>query len=285
MSIELEHVSFTYSKGTPYEKEVLHDISLTIEKGEFVAIIGHTGSGKSTLIQHQNGLLHPTKGKALLDGTDLSGKTKEARAARGKVGMVFQYPEHQLFAETVYEDVAFGPRNLGLTEDEVEQRVREALQFVGLDYDALAQRSPFNLSGGQMRRVAIAGVVSMKPDYLILDEPSAGLDPGARRDVFREILSLYKKQGIGIIMVTHSMEDALQFANRLLVVYDGRIIMDGKPAALFRERRKELQDVGLDIPEIYKLKDALRAKGLAIPETVTDTASLLKEIRKRKGLK
>lgn len=285
MSIELEHVSFTYSKGTPYEKEVLHDISLTIEKGEFVAIIGHTGSGKSTLIQHLNGLLHPTKGKALLDGTDLSGKTKEARAARGKVGMVFQYPEHQLFAETVYEDVAFGPRNLGLTEDEVEQRVREALQFVGLDYDALAQRSPFNLSGGQMRRVAIASVVSMKPDYLILDEPSAGLDPGARRDVFREILSLYKKQGIGIIMVTHSMEDALQFANRLLVVYDGRIIMDGKPAALFRERRKELQDVGLDIPEIYKLKDALRAKGLAIPETVTDTASLLKEIRKRKGLK
>ena len=285
MSIELEHVSFTYSKGTPYEKEVLHDISLTIEKGEFVAIIGHTGSGKSTLIQHLNGLLHPTKGKALLDGTDLSGKTKEARAARGKVGMVCQYPEHQLFAETVYEDVAFGPRNLGLTEDEVEQRVREALQFVGLDYDALAQRSPFNRSGGQMRRVAIAGVVSMKPDYLILDEPSAGLDPGARRDVFREILSLYKKQGIGIIMVTHSMEDALQFANRLLVVYDGRIIMDGKPAALFRERRKELQDVGLDIPEIYKLKDALRAKGLAIPETVTDTASLLKEIRKRKGLK
>ena len=285
MSIELEHVSFTYSKGTPYEKEVLHDISLTIEKGEFVAIIGHTGSGKSTLIQHLNGLLHPTKGKALLDGTDLSGKTKEARAARGKVGMVFQYPEHQLFAETVYEDVAFGPRNLGLTEDEVEQRVREALQFVGLDYGSLAQRSPFNLSGGQMRRVAIAGVISMNPDYLILDEPSAGLDPGARRDVFREIRSLYKKQGIGIIMVTHSMEDALQFANRLLVVYDGRIIMDGKPAALFRERRKELQDVGLDIPEIYKLKDALRAKGLAIPETVTDTASLLKEIRKRKGLK
>ena len=285
MSIELEHVSFTYSKGTPYEKEVLHDISLTIDKGEFVAVIGHTGSGKSTLIQHLNGLLHPTKGKALLDGTDLSGKTKEVRAARGKVGMVFQYPEHQMFAETVYEDVAFGPRNLGLTEDEVEQRVREALQFVGLDYGSLAQRSPFNLSGGQMRRVAIAGVISMNPDYLILDEPSAGLDPGARRDVFREIRSLYKKQGIGIIMVTHSMEDALQFANRLVVVYDGRIIMDGNPAALFRERRKELQDVGLDIPEIYKLKDALRAKGLAIPETVTDTASLLKEIRKRKGLK
>ena len=283
--IRVENLTHTYGEGTPFCRSAVQDMSLAIYRGEFLGIIGHTGSGKSTLIQHLNGLLHPTKGKALLDGTDLSGKTKEARAARGKVGMVFQYPEHQLFAETVYEDVAFGPRNLGLTEDEVEQRVREALQFVGLDYDALAQRSPFNLSGGQMRRVAIAGVVSMKPDYLILDEPSAGLDPGARRDVFREILSLYKKQGIGIIMVTHSMEDALQFANRLLVVYDGRIIMDGKPAALFRERRKELQDVGLDIPEIYKLKDALRAKGLAIPETVTDTASLLKEIRKRKGLK
>ena len=204
---------------------------------------------------------------------------------RSKVGLVFQYPEHQLFAETVYEDVAFGPRNLGLGEDEVERRVREAMAFVGLDYEALARRSPVNLSGGQMRRVAIAGVVSMQPEYLILDEPSAGLDPGARRDVFREILELYRKRKMGMILVTHSMEDALQFATRLIVINDGRVFLDGKPAALFRERRKELQDVGLDIPEIYKLKDALRAKGLAIPETVTDTASLLKEIRKRKGLK
>lgn len=285
MSMELEHVSFTYSKGTPYEKEVLHDISLTIEKGDFTAIIGHTGSGKSTLIQNLNGLLHPTKGRALIDGTDLAGKTKEARAARNKVGMVFQYPEHQLFAETVYEDVAFGPRNLGLAEDEVEQRVREAMQFVGLDYEALAQRSPFNLSGGQMRRVAIAGVVSMKPDYLILDEPSAGLDPGARRDVFREIMALYHKQHIGIIMVTHSMEDALQFATRLLVVYDGRIIMDGKPADIFRERRQELLRVGMDIPEIFKLMDALRAEGIALPETITDRAALVKALRKRKGAK
>ncbi|MGI6262769.1 MAG: energy-coupling factor transporter ATPase [Succiniclasticum sp.] len=285
MSMELEHVSFTYSKGTPYEKEVLHDISLTIEKGDFTAIIGHTGSGKSTLIQNLNGLLHPTKGRALIDGTDLAGKTKEARAARNKVGMVFQYPEHQLFAETVYEDVAFGPRNLGLAEDEVEQRVREAMQFVGLDYEALAQRSPFNLSGGQMRRVAIAGVVSMKPDYLILDEPSAGLDPGARRDVFREIMALYHKQHIGIIMVTHSMEDALQFATRLLVVYDGRIIMDGKPADIFRERRQELLRVGMDIPEIFKLMDALRAEGIALPESITDRAALVKALRKRKGAK
>ena len=285
MSMELEHVSFTYSKGTPYEKEVLHDISLTIEKGDFTAIIGHTGSGKSTLIQNLNGLLHPSKGRALIDGTDLAGKTKEARAARNKVGMVFQYPEHQLFAETVYEDVAFGPRNLGLAEDEVEQRVREAMQFVGLDYEALAQRSPFNLSGGQMRRVAIAGVVSMKPDYLILDEPSAGLDPGARRDVFREIMALYHKQHIGIIMVTHSMEDALQFATRLLVVYDGRIIMDGKPADIFRERRQELLRVGMDIPEIFKLMDALRAEGIALPESITDRAALVKALRKRKGAK
>lgn len=283
MSMELEHVSFTYSKGTPYEKEVLHDISLTIEKSDFTAIIGHTGSGKSTLIQNLNGLLHPTAGRALIEGTDLAGKSPEARAARSKVGMVFQYPEHQLFAETVYEDVAFGPRNLGLGEDEVERRVREAMAFVGLDYEALARRSPFNLSGGQMRRVAIAGVVSMQPEYLILDEPSAGLDPGARRDVFREILELYRKRKMGMIMVTHSMEDALQFATRLIVLNDGRVFLDGKPADLFRERRQELIRVGMDIPEIYKLADALRAAGIDIPETITDRATLVKVLRRRKG--
>lgn len=283
MSMELEHVSFTYSKGTPYEKEVLHDISLTIEKSDFTAIIGHTGSGKSTLIQNLNGLLHPTAGRALIEGTDLAGKSPEARAARSKVGTVFQYPEHQLFAETVYEDVAFGPRNLGLGEDEVERRVREAMAFVGLDYEALARRSPFNLSGGQMRRVAIAGVVSMQPEYLILDEPSAGLDPGARRDVFREILELYRKRKMGMIMVTHSMEDALQFATRLIVLNDGRVFLDGKPADLFRERRQELIRVGMDIPEIYKLADALRAAGIDIPETITDRATLVKVLRRRKG--
>lgn len=283
MSMELEHVSFTYSKGTPYEKEVLHDISLTIEKSDFTAIIGHTGSGKSTLIQNLNGLLHPTAGRALIEGTDLAGKSPEARAARSKVGMVFQYPEHQLFAETVYEDVAFGPRNLGLGEDEVERRVREAMAFVGLDYEALARRSPFNLSGGQMRRVAIAGVVSMQPEYLILDEPSAGLDPGARRDVFGEILELYRKRKMGMIMVTHSMEDALQFATRLIVINDGRVFLDGKPADLFRERRQELIRVGMDIPEIYKLADALRAAGIDIPETITDRATLVKVLRRRKG--
>lgn len=283
MSMELEHVSFTYSKGTPYEKEVLHDISLTIEKSDFTAIIGHTGSGKSTLIQNLNGLLHPTAGRALIEGTDLAGKSPEARAARSKVGMVFQYPEHQLFAETVYEDVAFGPRNLGLGEDEVERRVREAMAFVGLDYEALARRSPFNLSGGQMRRVAIAGVVSMQPEYLILDEPSAGLDPGARRDVFREIMELYRKRKMGMIMVTHSMEDALQFATRLIVINDGRVFLDGKPADLFRERRQELIRVGMDIPEIYKLADALRAAGIDIPETITDRAALVKVLRRRKG--
>lgn len=283
MSMELEHVSFTYSKGTPYEKEVLHNISLTIEKSDFTAIIGHTGSGKSTLIQNLNGLLHPTAGRALIEGTDLAGKSPEARAARSKVGMVFQYPEHQLFAETVYEDVAFGPRNLGLGEDEVERRVREAMAFVGLDYEALARRSPFNLSGGQMRRVAIAGVVSMQPEYLILDEPSAGLDPGARRDVFREILELYRKRKMGMIMVTHSMEDALQFATRLIVINDGRVFLDGKPADLFRERRQELIRVGMDIPEIYKLADALRAAGIDIPETITDRAALVKVLRRRKG--
>ena len=169
MSMKLEHVSYTYMPGTPYEKEALRDVSLEINKGEFVAVIGHTGSGKSTLVQNLNGLLHPSKGTASLDGVDLSGKTKEAKQARGRIGMVFQYPEHQLFAETVYEDVAFGPKNLGLSPEEIEARVKDAMKFVGLDFETYAHRSPFSLSGGQMRRAAIAGVVAMNPDYLILD--------------------------------------------------------------------------------------------------------------------
>ena len=233
MSMKLEHVSYTYMPGTPYEKDALQDVSLEIHKGEFVAVIGHTGSGKSTLVQNLNGLLRPTKGTASLDGTDLSGKTKEAKMARGRIGMVFQYPEHQLFAETVYEDIAFGPQNLGLNQDEVETRVKEAMKFVGLDFETYAYRSPFSLSGGQMRRAAIAGVVAMNPDYLILDEPSAGLDPGSRNAVFAEIMALYKKRGIGVIMVTHSMEDAARFAKRMLVICKGKIILDGKPGELF----------------------------------------------------
>ena len=285
MSIKLEHVSYTYMPGTPYEKEALKDISLEIHKGEFVAVIGHTGSGKSTLVQNLNGLLHPLQGTASLDGIDLNGKTKEAKQARGRIGMVFQYPEHQLFAETVYEDVAFGPRNMGLNNDETDARVKEAMKFVGLDFEIYAQRSPFSLSGGQMRRVAIAGVVAMNPDYLILDEPSAGLDPGSRRAVFTEIMTLYKKRGIAIIMVTHSMEDAAKYAGRMLVISKGQIILDGRPGEIFLKEKKRLLEVGMDVPEVYKLADALRAKGLRLPHEITDAKLLLAEVKRRKGLK
>ncbi len=285
MSIKLEHVSYVYMPGTPYEKEALRDVSLEINKGEFVAVIGHTGSGKSTLVQNMNGLLHPANGTASLDGTDLSCKTQEAKQARGRIGMVFQYPEHQLFAETVYEDVAFGPRNLGLNNDETNARVKEAMKFVGLDFETYARRSPFSLSGGQMRRVAIAGVVAMNPDYLILDEPSAGLDPGSRRAVFAEIMTLYKKRGIAIIMVTHSMEDAAKYAKRMLVINKGQIIIDGRPAEIFLKEKKRLLEVGMDVPEVYKLAGALRAKGLRLPNEITDVKLLLAEVKRRKGLK
>lgn len=285
MAISLEHVSYTYMQGTPYEKEALKNVSLKIQKGEFVAVIGHTGSGKSTLIQNLNGLLHPTRGTASLDGTDLSDKTREAKTARGRIGMVFQYPEHQLFAETVYEDIAFGPKNLGLSYQDTDERVREAMKFVGLDFETYAGRSPFSLSGGQMRRAAIAGVVAMDPDYLILDEPSAGLDPGSRNAVFAEVMALYKKRGMGIIMVTHSMEDAAQFAGRMLVISEGRIILDGPPGEIFRKDKARLLDVGMDIPEVYKLADLLRAGGLRLPQEITDGGKLIGEIKKRKGLK
>ena len=285
MSIKLDHVSYTYMPGTPYEKEAVKDVSLEIQKGEFVAVIGHTGSGKSTLVQNLNGLLHPMQGTASLDDIDLSGKTNEAKQARGRIGMVFQYPEHQLFAETVYEDVAFGPRNLGMAQDEVEARVREAMKFVKLDYDTYASRSPFSLSGGQMRRAAIAGVVAMNPDYLILDEPSAGLDPGSRNNLFAEIMALYKKRGIGIIMVTHSMEEAAKYAKRMLVTCKGKTILDGKPAEIFLKEKESLLNAGMDIPEVYKLADALRAKGMRLPYEITDAKLLLAEVKRRKGLK
>ncbi|MBQ7418281.1 MAG: energy-coupling factor transporter ATPase, partial [Acidaminococcaceae bacterium] len=244
-----------------------------------------TGSGKSTQVQNLNGLLHPTKGNASLDGVDLSGKSNEAKMARGRIGMVFQYPEHQLFAETVYEDIAFGPQNLGLNYEETDARVKDAMKFVGLDFETYAGRSPFSLSGGQMRRVAIAGVVAMNPDYLILDEPSAGLDPGSRDAVFAEVMELYKKRGTAIIMVTHSMEDAAQFAKRMLVVYDGRIIIDGKPGEVFLKEKEQLLKVGMDVPEVYKLADALRDKGLRLPKEITDAKTLLAEIKRRKGLR
>ena len=285
MSIKLSNIYHTYSKGTPFERLALNNVSLEIAKGEIVAIIGHTGSGKSTLVQHLNGLLKPDQGQATIDDIDITAKGAQAKAARQQVGMVFQYPEHQLFAETVFEDIAFGPRNKGVAEEAVAKQVREAMEFVGLDYETFAQRSPFQLSGGQMRRVAIAGVVAMNPDYLVLDEPSAGLDPRSRNAVFKEIMSLHKSRGIAIVLVTHSMEEAVKYADRLLVINAGKVLFDGTPAEIFKAHAAELVEVGVDVPQVYKLADLLRQSGVALPENIKDDISLVKAIKKAKGWK
>lgn len=285
MSINLKNVYHIYSQGTPFERTALENVSVDINKGEIVAVIGHTGSGKSTLVQHLNGLLHPSKGQAFIDGIDITNKDKNAKSARQQVGMVFQYPEHQLFAETVFEDIAFGPRNKGFSDEEVEKQVREAMNFVGLDYNIFAQRSPFQLSGGQMRRVAIAGVVAMNPDYLILDEPSAGLDPHSRNIVFKEIMELHKSRGIAIVLVTHSMEEAVQYADRLLVINAGTILFDSTPEEIFKKHASKLLEIGMDIPQIYKLTNLLKDKGLELPENIKNEEVLVKEIIKIKERK
>ena len=277
MPLNLQNVTFTYMKGTPFEKTALHDVSLQIEKGEFVAVIGHTGSGKSTLVQHLSGLLHPDKGSVTVDGVNLNAKNAAAKKARNSVGMVFQYPEHQIFAETVYEDIAFGPRNKGLGPYEVDRAVRDAMAFVGLDFDSFAKRSPFRLSGGQMRRVAIAGVIAMEPDYLILDEPSAGLDPRSRDAVFKEVMALYKKRGIAVILVTHNMEEAARYASRLLVISGGQVILDGVPHDIFTNHKDELLAASMDVPLVYKLADCLNEHGLAVERT-PELAALEKQI-------
>ena len=283
--LEVKNLTYTYGVGSPFEKTAVKDISLSVEKGEIIGIIGHTGSGKSTFVRMLNGLTKPTSGQVLIEGRDIWEKPKEIRKYRFKVGMVFQYPEHQIFAETVFEDIAFGPRNKGFNEEEVAKAVREAMAFVGLDYDTFAQRSPFQMSGGQMRRVAIAGVVAMNPDYLVLDEPSAGLDPRSRNAVFREIMDLHKSRGIAIVLVTHSMEEAVKYANRLLVVNAGKVLFDGEPAAIFKEHGTELVQVGVDVPQVYKLADLLRQRGLAVPEGIKDELALVKAIKKAKGWK
>lgn len=285
MSIKLSNIYHTYSKGTPFERLALKDVSLNINKGEIVAVIGHTGSGKSTLVQHLNGLLKPDQGTAAIDDINIAAKSAQAKIARQQVGMVFQYPEHQIFAETVFEDIAFGPRNKGFSEDEVAKQVQEAMEFVGLDFAVYAQRSPFRLSGGQMRRVAIAGVVAMNPDYLVLDEPSAGLDPRSRNAVFREIMALHKSRGIAIVLVTHSMEEAVKYADRMLVINKGQVLFDGEPATIFKEHGAELVQVGVDVPQVYKLADLLRQKGLALPEGIKDEMALVKAIKRAKGWK
>ena len=268
MPIILNNVSYVYGEHTPFRKEALKGINLTINEGDFVGIIGHTGSGKSTLVQHLNGLLHPTTGQVTIDGVDAALKTEEAKLMRHKVGMVFQYPEHQLFEETIAQDIAFGPKNLGLSADEVDARVREAMDFVGLDYETYANRSPFQLSGGQMRRVAIAGVVALNPSYLILDEPSAGLDPFGREEIFQKIIDLHAKKGITVVLVSHNMEDISRMANRLIVIDNGKIQLDGKPIDIFMNKRQELQSAGVDVPPVSKLVEYLRDRGLPVSQQV-----------------
>ncbi len=268
MSIKLEHVTYTYGVGTPFEKTALYDTSVEIHEGEFVGIIGHTGSGKSTFVQLLNGLIQPTTGTVTVDGTDISKKTKEVMAMRHKVGMVFQYPEYQLFEETIAKDIAFGPRNFGLSEQEIEERVREAMDFVGLDYQTYADRSPFRLSGGQMRRVAIAGVIAIHPQYLILDEPSAGLDPIGRREIFSEIQRWHKEKDVTVILVSHNMEDVSQMANRLLVLSHGKIQLDGKPLDIFSTKQDVLQQAGVSVPPATAVLQYLQTRGFAVNDRV-----------------
>lgn len=278
MPIILNNVSYVYGEHTPFRKEALKGINLTINEGDFVGIIGHTGSGKSTLVQHLNGLLHPTTGQVTIDCVDAALKTEEAKLMRHKVGMVFQYPEHQLFEETIAQDIAFGPKNLGLSADEVDARVREAMDFVGLDYETYANRSPFQLSGGQMRRVAIAGVVALNPSYLILDEPSAGLDPFGREEIFQKIIDLHAKKGITVVLVSHNMEDISRMANRLIVIDNGKIQLDGKPIEIFMNKRQELQSAGVDVPPVSKLVEYLRDRGLPVSQQVISVDDAVKAI-------
>ncbi len=263
MLIEIKNLNYVYNPGSPFEVKALDNVNLNIDKGEFVAVIGHTGSGKSTLVQHLNGLIKPTSGEILIDGESLTDKDTKLNIIRQKVGLVFQYPEHQLFEETVYKDIAFGPINLKLTEDEIDKRVRSAMEKVGLDFEELKDRSPFELSGGQKRRVAIAGVIAMEPSILVLDEPTAGLDPHGRDEILEEVKKIFTSEGIAIVLVSHSMEDVAKLVDRILVMNHGKLIMDGEPREVFRNQ-EELEEIGLSVPQITKFMKALRDKGFDV---------------------
>ncbi len=272
MSIVLENVSYTYMKDTPLAETAIKGINLTIAPGEFIGVIGHTGSGKSTLMQHLNGLLKPSSGSVCVDGANIHAGKEEARKARHSVGMVFQYPEHQLFEETIYDDIAFGPRNQKLSAEETEERVRRAMEFVKLDFDKFAKRSPFQLSGGQMRRVAIAGVIALAPRYLILDEPSAGLDPKGREVIFSQIMKLHQETGMAVVLVSHNMEDVARMAKRLIVMNKGQIVLDDCPREIFQNQQPQLKASGLDVPPLSLLLQRLQQCGIA-----ADTAALTVE--------
>ncbi len=279
MIMKINNLNYIYNANTPFEKKALDNINLEINEGEFIGLIGHTGSGKSTLVQHLNGLMKPTSGDIIIDGVNITTKDANLKEIRQKVGLVFQYPEHQLFEETIYKDIAFGPRNLGLNEEEIHNRVKESMELVGLDFDELKDRSPFELSGGQKRRVAIAGVIAMKPKILVLDEPTAGLDPSGRDEILGEIQKLYEQEGITIILVSHSMEDVAKLVDRILVMHRGKLEMDGKTREIFR-RAGELESIGLGVPQITKFMKVFREKGNDVKDDVLTVNEAKEEILK-----
>lgn len=279
--IKTEGLTHIYGAGTPFERCALDSIDLELCEGEFVGLIGHTGSGKSTLIQHLNGLLKPSSGRVLLDGKDIWDKDSDIREVRFKVGLVFQYPEYQLFEETVAKDIAFGPRNMGLSDEEIDERVREAAAFVGIDEESL-DKSPFELSGGQKRRVAIAGVIAMRPEVLILDEPTAGLDPRGRNEILGRIQEYHRATNAVVVLVTHSMEEAARYADRIIVLDDNGIHCSGTPAEVFA-RAGELEEIGLDIPMVTKVFRELKKRGVAVDPAVYTVADGVKALAAMKG--
>lgn len=281
MFIHLENVCFTYSLGMPFETEVLKHINLEIEQGEFIGLIGHTGCGKTTLIQHFNGLLTPTSGKIYVEGIDLNKKGVNLRLVRQKIGLVFQYPENQLFEETIYQEVAFGPRKLGLAEEKIEKRVRDALKMVDLDYNLYVERSPFSLSGGEMRRVALASILSIRPKMLILDEPTANLDPQGRDNILSEIEKIHHHFGISVVLVSHNMEKVAETVKRLLVMHRGEIILDGTPHEIFKKHANHLVKVGLGLPQVTECMHQLKAKGKDVNTGVLTVDDAEKEILKK----
>ncbi|MBP3645335.1 MAG: energy-coupling factor transporter ATPase [Clostridia bacterium] len=282
MPIRIEHLTHTYMPGSPFASVALNDVNLTIEDGELIGLLGHTGSGKTTLVQHLNGLVKATEGRIIVDGLDLTEKGVSLLEVRRKVGLVFQYPEYQLFEETVAKDIAFGPKNLGLPAEEIDRRVRRAMEQVGLDYDSIAECSPFELSGGQMRRVAIAGVLAMQPKVLILDEPTAGLDPAGRRSILNMIRNLHAAGGLTVIMVSHSMDDISTLATRLVVMSKGEMVLTGTPREVFRQQEL-MQSIGLGVPQAAQLAHALRAEGYDLPEDLYTLEELRDAILRLSG--
>ncbi len=279
--MQIEDLTHTYSAGTPFQRSAVEGLSMTVGAGEFLGVIGHTGSGKSTLIQHLNGLLQPTSGRILLEGKDIWADPKKIRDVRFKVGLVFQYPEYQLFEETVYKDIAFGPKNMGLDAEEIDRRVRDAATFVGL-HETLLDKSPFELSGGQKRRVAIAGVIAMEPKVLVLDEPTAGLDPQGRDTILAQIQAYHRAKGAAVVLVSHSMEEIARNVDRIVVLSDGKVYMEGTPKQVFA-RAHELEQVGLDVPQVTKVAAALKARGLDIDTAVYTVEALEQKLLSLKG--